>query len=182
MDERGPEHRVDHTDLHVFTNCDRVILTVDGNSLATLERTAYSVLGLDGPFSVVEAEGFIREISVHEKLSAWNEPATIALDIDTDPFVGRVLTVDVSIRDASGALVRDWNGNPEYILTVLRDISLMKWTQLFYNQLLAMRELMNACEFYHASARWLDGLLSYYDGEHVEGNVMDQIEDRMKGV
>ena len=57
------------------------------------------------------------------------------------------------------SLVRDWNGNPEYFLAVVRDTSMQKWAQLFYNELLILQELMYACGFQHETARWIDGLI-----------------------
>ena len=78
------------------------------------------------------------------------------------------------------SLVRDWNGNPEYFLTVVRDTSMQKWAQLFYNELRILQELMYACNFEHETARWIDGLIKHYNGEQVDGQVLNQIQAIMQ--
>lgn len=78
------------------------------------------------------------------------------------------------------SLVRDWNGNPEYFLTVVRDTSMQRWAQLFYNELLILNELVHATGFDHETAQWIDGLIRHYNGEPVEGHVMRQIHVLMQ--
>ena len=78
------------------------------------------------------------------------------------------------------SLVRDWNGNPEYFLTVVRDTSMQRWAQLFYNELLILDELVHATNFDDEMAQWIDGLIRHYNGEPVEGRVMQQIHVLMQ--
>ena len=73
------------------------------------------------------------------------------------------------------SLVRDWKGNPEYYMMVIRDVSMVRWVQLFYEQLLHIKELMEASGFYSESLQTIDGLLRHYDGEVVDRQVMTQI-------
>ncbi len=73
------------------------------------------------------------------------------------------------------SLIRDWRGEPENFLIVLRDISMRKWTQQLYQELSQLKGLMDECGFCDRSADWIDGLLKHYNGEPVDGHVMHQI-------
>ena len=78
------------------------------------------------------------------------------------------------------SLVRDWNGNPEYFLTVVRDTSLQKWTQLFYNEMRILETLMDVCGYDAEIADWISGLIRHYNGEQVDRRVMRQLNNLMQ--
>jgi hypothetical protein len=73
------------------------------------------------------------------------------------------------------SLVRDWRGTPEYFMIVLRDISMVKWAELFYDELGTLKELIELSVFDDESLQGIDGLMRHYDGEEVEGWVQDRI-------
>ena len=73
------------------------------------------------------------------------------------------------------SLVRDWEGNPEFFLTVIRDISMQRWAQLLYSEMLALKNLMDESYFHHRTASWIDGLLRHYEGKPIDGKVMHQL-------
>ena len=73
------------------------------------------------------------------------------------------------------SLIRNWDGDPEYFLTVIRDTSMQQWTQLLYRELALLKELMEACCFQHQSWEWISGLLKHYDGESIEDALLHEI-------
>lgn len=74
------------------------------------------------------------------------------------------------------SLVRDWEGRPEYFMVVIRDISMVKWTELFYNELAALKALVEICEEGHESLACINGLMQHYDGKFVEHGVIERIQ------
>ena len=74
------------------------------------------------------------------------------------------------------SLVRDRNGAPEYFMQVIQDISLIKWAELFYSELIRLRDLMDATRYAGLSYRWVDGLIRHYEGEAIEREVMEKLE------
>jgi hypothetical protein len=97
-------------ELHVFSNCDRVRLTVEGEPTIELEGQIHAAMILTAPFAGAKADGFLGGVTVHEELRSWGDSKTIAVSVgDAQP--GETIAVDLAIRDASGVLVRDWNGH-----------------------------------------------------------------------
>ena len=74
------------------------------------------------------------------------------------------------------SLVKDWKGTPEYFMTVIRDITLIKWTEQLYAALTSVINLVEEAGVYDASIIALDGLLRHYDGEPVDRQVMSSIQ------
>ena len=73
------------------------------------------------------------------------------------------------------SLVRDWKGNPEYFMMVMRDVSMTSWTRQFYQVLVRLKGLMESSGFYSDSLRSIDGLLRHYDGENVDRYEMARV-------
>jgi len=98
--------------IHIFTNCELVRLTRDDEPVLELEGAIHHVLDHDGGFTAVKAEGVRGGITVHNKLCAWGEAATVRIYIDESELaLGRTIPVDLSIRDDAEIPVRDWNGH-----------------------------------------------------------------------
>lgn len=76
---------------------------------------------------------------------------------------------------ATLSLVRDWKGNPEFFLMVIRDVSMRRWAEAFYRELGRIRDLMESSGFYSESLQSIDGLLRHYDGEEVDRRVMTRV-------
>lgn len=74
------------------------------------------------------------------------------------------------------SLVKDWKGTPEYYMTVIRDITLLKWTQKLYGELESLIGLVEMAGVYDESIPLVDGLLRHYDGEAVDQNMMRTIK------
>lgn len=74
------------------------------------------------------------------------------------------------------SLVKDWKGAPEYFMTVMRDTTLLKWTEQLYAELEMLIELVEMAGLYDASITALDGLLRHYDGEQVDHKLMTSIK------
>jgi beta-galactosidase len=114
-------------DLHVFSNCEEVRLAVDDRPPTELERAVHSVVHLEAPFTVVKAEGTHGGVSVHEEVCAWADPAAVTIDVADEVLPGRIITVDLSILDASGTPVRDWNGHAT--VSIEGDARLLAYTE-----------------------------------------------------
>ncbi len=74
------------------------------------------------------------------------------------------------------SLVKDWKGNPEYFMTVIRDITLIKWTQYLYSELETLINLVEMTGLYDDSVRAIAGLLRHYDGEDIDRQMMMEIQ------
>ncbi len=74
------------------------------------------------------------------------------------------------------SLVKDWKGTPEYFLTVIRDKTLIMWAHLLYGELESLIRLAERAGVYNESVWALEGLLRHYDGESVDGKVMQKIK------
>jgi hypothetical protein len=98
-------------ELHVFSNCGRVELTLDGDAFATLEGALHHRARIDGGFEEIRASGVRQGSPAEAVIRGWGEAASVGLTInDTTPSTGEILTVDLVILDADGVRVRDWNG------------------------------------------------------------------------
>jgi beta-galactosidase len=97
--------------LHVFTNCHRLRLTRDDTSPIELANNLHHVVDLEGSFARIHVEGTRGTATVHNEIRAWGQAAAVAISVEDDPEPGRIVAVDLSIRDDSGILVRDWNGH-----------------------------------------------------------------------
>jgi hypothetical protein len=98
-------------ELHVFSNCDRIRLTLQGKTPVSVEGQVHYALSIDGPFAGAKAEGTRGGVTVHQELKAWSDAKAMAITVDDNPQPGRTVAVDLSIVDAIGTSVRDWNGH-----------------------------------------------------------------------
>jgi len=99
-------------ELHVFSNCGRVELTLDGEPFATLEGALHHRARIDGGFEEIRASGVRQGIPTEAVIRRWGEATSVGLTInDTTPSTGKTLAVDLVILDADGVPVRDWNGH-----------------------------------------------------------------------
>ena len=98
-------------ELHVFSNCGRVELMLDGEPFATLEGALHYRARIDGAFEEIQANGDRQGFPAEAVIRAWGLAAGIHLTIGKDTLKpGRTVAVDLMILDADGVLVRDWNG------------------------------------------------------------------------
>jgi beta-galactosidase len=99
-------------DLHVFSNCGRIELMLDGEPFATLEGALHHRARIDGGFEEIRANGTRQGLPAEAVIRRWGEAAAVALTINnTTPETGNTLAVDLVILDADGVPVRDWNGH-----------------------------------------------------------------------
>jgi len=99
-------------ELHVFTNCESVRLQRDGENLAVLEGAIHFVVALDRDFEEISAEGTRHGTKRRRSIHRHRQAARVAVAIAEEAAEpGRTLAVDLTIRDAAGAVVRDWNGH-----------------------------------------------------------------------
>jgi hypothetical protein len=99
-------------ELHVFSNCGRVELTLDGDDFATLEGALHHRARIDAGFEEIRASGVRQGSPAEAVIRGWGEAACVGLTInDTTPSTGKTIAVDLVILDADGVRVRDWNGH-----------------------------------------------------------------------
>jgi len=99
-------------ELHVFSNCGRIELTIDDEPFATLEGALHYRVRIDGGFKEIRANGARQGSPAEATIRGWSEAACVGLTInDTTPETGRTLAVDLVILDADGVPVRDWSGH-----------------------------------------------------------------------
>lgn len=73
------------------------------------------------------------------------------------------------------SLVKDWKGVPEYFMMVIRDKTLVRWTELLYAELEALVLFAEQAGIYSEDIWALEGLLRHYDGESIDGYVMQKV-------
>jgi len=101
----------DDRELHIFSNCERILLTRDGLPAIELEAAPHHVVPLNGVFTGFRAEGVRGENTVRCELRSWREAATVAISIEEpETAPGRISPVDFTICDDAGSPVREWNG------------------------------------------------------------------------
>ncbi len=99
-------------DLHVFSNCGRIELMLDGEPFATLEGALHHRARIDGGFEEIRANGTRQGSPAEAVIRGWGEATAVGLTINnTAPETGKTLAVDLVILDADGVPVRDWNGH-----------------------------------------------------------------------
>ena len=102
----------DDRDFHIFSNCERIVLTRDGLPPVDLDAAPHHVVALNGDFTGVRAEGVRGKNTVRCELRSWSEAATVAISIEEpETAAGRISAVDFTIYDDAGSPVRDWNGH-----------------------------------------------------------------------
>jgi hypothetical protein len=114
--------------LHVFSNCDRIHVSIDGPNPIVLDKQIHHALKLDRAFSEIVVKGEREGASVRETLRAWGPADTVVTTLCGDPRPGRIVPVDFSIHDASANPVRNWNG--QVIASVEGDAQLHTYTEL----------------------------------------------------
>jgi beta-galactosidase/beta-glucuronidase len=103
----GSPHR-----LHIFSNCDGVLLVQDDRKLASIEASPHTIIPVDLARGEIVAEGFSTSATVSRRLGPWSEPSAIRLRRSSSlPTAGEVAVVDLQIVDSSGSVVPNWNGN-----------------------------------------------------------------------
>jgi len=114
-------------ELHVFSNCGRIELTIDDEPFATLEGALHHRARIDGRFHEIRANGARQGVTADAVLRGWGEAASVGLTIDEKALEpGRTVAVDLAILDADGVKVRDWNGDVR--VTVAGDARLFPYT------------------------------------------------------
>ena len=99
-------------ELHVFSNCGRIELILDGEPFAILEGALHYQVRIDGGFEEIRASGVRQGSPAEAVVRGWGEAASVGLTIDENALEsGRTLAVDLAILDADGVPVRDWNGH-----------------------------------------------------------------------
>jgi len=99
-------------DLHVFSNCGRIELTLDGEPFATLEGALHHRARIDGGFEEIRANGDRQGSPAEAVVRHWGEAASVGLTIDhATPSTGKTIAINLMILDAEGVPVRDWDGH-----------------------------------------------------------------------
>lgn len=135
-------------------------------------------------YSLAELEADWIEVYHPEDCEAIDEEIT---DVFRDLHQGIRNYAEVSVRyqtrigysvwaQLTFSLVKDWQGSPEYFMVAIRDISMVKWTELFYNELAALKTLIEICEEEDESLACINGLMRHYDGKDVERGVIERIQ------
>ncbi len=70
------------------------------------------------------------------------------------------------------SLVRDRYGRPDRYVLALEDISLARWNELFYDELVALRRIMDQSAYQGTFRATVDALMRHYNGEAVEPAVL----------
>ncbi len=73
------------------------------------------------------------------------------------------------------SLVRDRYGRPDRYVLALEDVSLARWTELFYGELVGLRRIMEMSGYQGALRARVEGLMRHYDGEAVEPSVLGEL-------
>jgi len=98
--------------LHVFSNCERILIDQAGSLLATLEGALHYTLPIKIDRGELSAVGHLGSKISSRTLRPHTEAVRVEL---TNPngahSGGETNAIDISIIDAAGELVRDWNGN-----------------------------------------------------------------------
>jgi beta-galactosidase len=118
---------VDNESLHLFTNCDRVHIGIDGSDPIVLNKQIHHVLELDRAFSKIVVDGEREGVSIREILRAWGAAETVVIALGDHPRPGRTVPVGFSIHDASANPVRNWNG--QVMASVEGDAQLHTYTE-----------------------------------------------------
>ena len=102
----------ENRELHVFSNCGRIELTLDGEPFATPEGALHYRVCIAAGFEEIRATGVRQASPAETVIRDWREAACVGLTVnDTPPETGKTIAVDVVILDADGVPVRDWNGH-----------------------------------------------------------------------
>jgi len=102
----------EYRDLHVFSNCGRIELTLDGEPIATLEGALHHRVRIDDGFEEIRANGDRQGSPADAVVRRWGEAASVGLTIDhATPSTGKTIPINLVILDADGVPVRDWNGH-----------------------------------------------------------------------
>jgi beta-galactosidase len=118
---------IDDKSLHVFSNCDRIHVSIDGSGPVSLDNQLHHVVQLEGPFTEIVVEGQRDRASVRETLRAWGAAQTVVIALGDHPGPGRTAPVDFSIHDDAANPVRSWNG--QVIASVEGDAQLLTYTE-----------------------------------------------------
>ena len=98
-------------EIHIFSNCDRIDLVIEGAEPHQLEGAAHFVVTINAVPETVEAEASSGSTLVR---STWQRHGTanrIELNPGTEPGSGRTLEIDINVVDSDGITARDFNGH-----------------------------------------------------------------------
>jgi beta-galactosidase len=99
--------------LHVFTNCRGLRLSIDDAPSVELGIGLHHTVPVAEEFTRITVEGERNEHRVVEVLKMWREASTLTLDVCDPASAGTTIAVDLSVVDGNGNPVRDWNGTVE---------------------------------------------------------------------
>ncbi len=107
-----PGERAGSKTLHLFSNCDRVRIDQGSSELASCSRALHYVIPVDITREGLTAVGRLGSGEVTRRLDPHAEAAGISLVISNEfPRAGNTHAVDITIVDADGVPVRNWNGH-----------------------------------------------------------------------
>lgn len=98
-------------EIHVFSNCDRVDLTIDGAKPHRLEGAVHFVLTAGAMPEALEATGISGSTTTR---SDWRRHGTghhVELKARGEASPGRTLEIDIDVVDSDGVTARGWNGH-----------------------------------------------------------------------
>ena len=114
-------------ELHVFTNCGELRVIRAGRPTIDLDDGWHHVLPYDEDWTDLRIEGSHDGTTVNHDHRTAGTAAAIGIAIDEDEIVpGRLVAVDLDIRDARNLPADDWNGHVE--VAVDGDARLLPYT------------------------------------------------------
>lgn len=100
------------SELHVFTNCDRLLLRRDGAELPETDAAAHTVIPLAGAFELLEVRCRRGDARVEARWRRHGSAVALVLAPGTsEPRPGETVPVEVTAVDSRGETARDWNGH-----------------------------------------------------------------------
>jgi len=97
--------------FHVFSNCDRVNLAIDGAAPHRLEGALHFVLATSAMPERLEATGISGSTTATSEWRRHKNGHRIELSPRTEAVPGRTLEIDIDVVDADGVTARDFNGH-----------------------------------------------------------------------
>ncbi len=98
-------------EIHVFSNCDRVDLVIDGGGHHRLDGAVHFVLAVGAQPQRLESTGIFGSTTVRSDLRRHGNGHRIELNPRSQATPGRTLEIDIEVVDSEGITARDFNGH-----------------------------------------------------------------------
>ncbi len=97
--------------IHVFSNCDRIDLAIDGATPHRLEGAIHFVLAAEAMPESLETMGISGATTTTSKWRRHGAGHYIEIRPRTDPGPGRTLEINIEVVDSAGVIARNFNGH-----------------------------------------------------------------------